>query len=235
MALWRRGRPGRLGAWTGVLAMLLAVAPAWAVEGLVLTFDPSPKKGTYSLTVVAVVDAPALAVRHTLLHICDFKDSYAYMKECVVFNVQDSQAWSYARVNPPVLDPRDYISRRTVVEDLKPDGTGALRIVYQHDHRAGPPVREGIIRVEVNEGHWELVPEGDKTRITYALTLNPGGVVPLWMARLAARRAAPAQLESIEKIARAQQQQGKVVLPVPGSPWADVKAQPLPGASISER
>ncbi len=225
--------------WLGpavvVAAGLGGVLPASAVEGLVLNFDPAPKKDTYALTVVAVVDAPALAVRHTLLHICDFKDSYAYMKECVVFNVQDNQAWSYARVTPPVLDPRDYISRRTVVEDLKPDGTGALRIVYAHDHRAGPPPREGIIRVEVNEGHWELTPVGNKTKITYALTLNPGGVVPIWMARLAARRAAPAQLESIEKIARAQQAAGKVDVPVPGTPWADVKAKPLPGAAITER
>jgi hypothetical protein len=216
---------------------LVLAHPAWAVEDVRLEFDPQPRAGTYSVRVEGVLDAPPAAVRHTLMHLCEIKETTAYLRTCVVFNTRGQEAWSYVVVDPPVLDPRDYTVRRTIVRDLLPDGSGEMHMDFRQAHESGPPPRPGVIRVQVNEGSWLIRPAdgGRKTSLVYALTLNPGGSVPLWMARLAARRATPAQLERIERAARQQQQQGKVRLPMEASPWADITPQPLPGPAINTR
>ncbi|MBI5495580.1 MAG: hypothetical protein HY904_11200 [Deltaproteobacteria bacterium] len=222
-------------AWACLLS--LSASFARAGDDFTLQFEPATVPGTYTVRVDAVLDAPPAAVRHALLHFCEYKETTAYMRQCVVFNVQGNEAWSYVLLDPPVLDPRDYINRRTIVQDLQPDGTGVMHLRYRQDHAAGPPPRDGVVRVQVNEGRWELAPRdhGTRTAIVYTLTLNPGGVVPLWMARLVARRAAPESVRRVEAKARDLARSGGVELPNPGAPWATVRVRPIPGAAITTR
>lgn len=209
--------------------LTLAVGPALAVEEVDLVFDDHPAPDSYGVTVKAVVNAPPLAVRHALLRSCDFRRRYSFMDECKVFAVKGDTAWSYTLLDPPVVSPRDYVVVRHVLEDFKPDGTGEMHMSFTHDHSVGPLPRSGVVRVMVNAGSWDLVPRagGRKTHITYHLMVNPGGRIPLWMARLAARRATPAQLGKVESIAKDLMKERKVLVPVPGAPFDGVTPVPL--------
>ena len=212
----------------GVLVVLLP-AGARAVEALQVEFRPTDAANAYHVEVRGVVDAPILAVRHAVLNNCEFKDSYAYVAECSLFQVQGDSAWVYTVVDAPVLDPRDYIIRRTVEQDLNPDGSGMLSVVFQEDPARGPLERSGIVRVRLTRGRYRLEPVdgGKRTRVTYDLTCDPGGRVPLWMARLAAGRAAPEHMRRTELLAQQIQRRGQPGVPVEGAPWSTVKMSPL--------
>lgn len=203
--------------------------PALAVSDVHLKLGESTQPNTYAVTVDADVDAPAWAVRSALMHSCDHRERFAYMKECAVFATQGNTAWSYSLVDLPVVSARDYVLVRRVDEDLKPDGTGRMRMRYSHDHNVGPYPRDGVVRVQVNTGYWHIHPVGDGTRthITYHLEVNPGGSIPVWMARLAARRATPEQLKRIEAIAQHLVKARHKDMPVEGAPWATVKPHPM--------
>lgn len=212
-----------------VLLLLCAPLPARALSDFEVTSTPTDKPNSYSVTLAGVVDASPAVVRHVILRPCEYREKYKYVDECVIWKTEGNTAWAYTLLDLPVLDPRDYVAVRTVEQDLNPDGSGVMKMTFVEDHTVGPQRRKGIIRVEVNQGSYELTPVdgGKRTRITYALTLSPGGVVPLWIAKIAAKRAGPETLERIERIAQDAQKQKAFEMPVAGQPWAGVKTAPL--------
>jgi len=215
-------------AWLLLTFMALPLQ-ASAVDGLKVEFSTTNRPNSYSVTVQGVVAARPAVVRHVVLRPCEFKKHYVYVDDCVIWKVEGPTAWAYTLLDLPVLDPRDYVALRTVEQDLNPDGTGWFRLKFVENHTVGPKPRKGVVRVEVNEGAYELAPVGDgkKTLVTYRLTVSPGGAVPVWMGKLAARRAGPETLERIEKICADVEKQNAVQMPVAGNPWAGVKQEPL--------
>jgi len=212
--------------WLLVVQLCVAL-PAQALSGFEVSSSPTDKPNSYTVTLRGVLDAPPAAVRHVVLRPCEFRKRYKYIDECVLWKTEGNTAWGYTLLDLPVLDPRDYIAVRTVEQDLNPDGTGSMTLRFVEDHTVGPQRRKGVIRVEVNQGVYMMSPVdgGTRTLVTYTLTCSPGGVVPLWLAKIAAKRAGPETLERIEKVAREVHQQKTVQLPVAGAPWAGVKTE----------
>src|SRR5688572_30354524 len=110
-------------AWL-VVAALCVPWSAQAVSNIEVSSSPTDKPNSYTVTVRAVLDASPAAVRHVVLRPCEYAKRYKYIEECVMWKTEGNTAWGYTLLNLPVLDPRDYIAVRTVVQDLQPDGTG---------------------------------------------------------------------------------------------------------------
>jgi hypothetical protein len=207
------------------LLLLLVPSLALGVRDVRLVTREAAKPGSHALTASAVVEAPPLAVRHVVLHACEFKARYGYVKSCVVWEVAGPKAWQYQVMDLPVLSPRDYGIVRHVTSDLTAEGGGVLRVAFSTDPARGPASRPGMVRVRVNEGSYEVRPEdgGRSSRVEYQSMVAPGGYVPVWLVGLAARRAAPELFRQIESAARDVEKAGLAGTPVPGEPWREVR------------
>lgn len=45
------------------------------------------------------------------------------------------------------------------------------------------PLAEGLVDVPVNDGYWEVHPDGAKSKVVYSLRYDAGGKVPTWLVR----------------------------------------------------
>ena len=45
------------------------------------------------------------------------------------------------------------------------------------------PMRDGLVDVPVNDGFWEVHPDGANSKVTYSLRYDAGGKVPTWLVR----------------------------------------------------
>ena len=221
---WRRG------AALGVVCAALALAASRLHAAQVLTVEvgPGAERGTYVLDATVLLDARPVALRHIITHLCEHKDQMENLSYCRVFEAQGRQSWSYAVVDLPVLNPRDYVIRSTVEQELAADGTGTYKSCWDVAPDKGPPPRKGFVRLQLNQGCWVLNPShgGKKTSLIYQVRLNPGGVVPGWAAGYVARRTLPDYMALLERLAQAQEAAG-VPPPDPEQPWRGLNVRAL--------
>ena len=63
--------------------------------------------------------------------------------------------------------------------------------------------------------------------------LSPGGLIPVWMAKMAAHRAVPTQIERLEQVGREIAQQKLVQPHDVTEPWRGIKVTYLPQPTIT--
>jgi hypothetical protein len=218
-------------AWWWVLLLVLgpgAVPRAVAAQILQADVGAGAERGIYVLDAKVLVDARPVALRHIITHLCDHREQMENLSYCRVFEAAGRNSWSYAVVDLPVLNPRDYVIKSTVTQELAADGTGVYKSCWEVAPDKGPPPRKGFVRLAVNQGCWVLSPaeNGKKTFLTYQVRLNPGGVVPGWAAGYVARRTLPEYMNLLERLSRAQEAAG-VPPPDPEQPWSGLVIRPL--------
>ena len=213
------------------------VAAAWcagvasnarAMEVLRSEAGPATEKGLYALDAEVLLDTRPAALRHVLVNLCDHRKRMDHLSYCKVFKAEGVRSWSYAMVELPVLDPRDYVIASTVEKELHADGTGIYRSCWDLTPGEGPAPRKGILRLQVNHGCWTLAPaaDGKRTLVHYEVTLAPGGVIPAWAAGYVARRTLPDYMRLMEKLSREADARG-VPSHDPSQPWAGTNVAPL--------
>src|SRR5205085_2346398 len=91
----------------------------------------------------------------------------------------------YARMDVPVLSPRDFIHKAYVDRDAAKDPEG----VFENHWWAVPtklPEKPGVVRLKISEGTWKVTPiTADKSHVVYRLCVDPGGAVPAFAANKA--------------------------------------------------
>lgn len=103
--------------------------------------------------------------------------------------------YQYERVTPPVIDARDYTMKITITDDA---AKGVRRRHWSLANDKGPPPRDGTVRVTVNEGEFEVSSDGKgATRFVYKLLTNPGGSIPMWIAKRASTNSVPDLMDAI--------------------------------------
>lgn len=196
-----------LAASIALLGAALAAPDGWEVlsEGS----DPEvrerqrPGASTREIEVESVIDAPPERVFRVLLDFERCTEIMPYTAEVrvVAREAEGKVAHVYTVVDAPLVARRDYTLRLADESDWR-GGAGTLLLRWTPSDR-GPPPREGMVRVAVNEGFWRLEPVdgGKRTRATYRLFTDPGGSLPAWAVNMGNRRALPEVMEAVRRAA----------------------------------
>lgn len=87
----------------------------------------------------------------------------------------------YQVVTAPITAKRDfYLDVWLQRGNPQNGGVFGTRFTAIPDYK---PPREGVVRMRTNEGGWRFEPidGGKRTRVTYSLLSNPGGMIPKWL------------------------------------------------------
>jgi uncharacterized membrane protein len=190
------------------LLVLLAGAgePAWkqvARDGGVSVFARTPEGGSVAeVKATALVDAPPQDVWRVIRDYANYAKTMPHTEESrVLASEQDGKVIVfYCLVNAPLVDKREFIIRIVDESDWK-EGKGFLKTAWTVATEGGPPEREGVVRVKLNNGYWLLEPreEGKKTFVTYYLYTDPGGALPRWIADRANKTSVPDVLRAVRE------------------------------------
>lgn len=98
----------------------------------------------------------------------------------------DGAKYTYARLDVPVLSPRDFVHKAYLDRDSATDPQG----VFANHWFAVPtklPEVEGVVRLKISEGSWLITPsaDGKSSHVVYRLCVDPGGAIPAFAANKA--------------------------------------------------
>lgn len=218
-----------IAAFTVILAVIAAVASeaaglvsAGQVERAGRVNSPGPdwteayhKNGLVIFTkdiaegrrVIAVseVEAPPEAVFNALIDFEHYPEFMPYVKESEVLSrTGDNEVVTYARIAPPFISERDYPLKVRLTRGSAGSGDKFKGSTYKVEWTALPeakPEVEGVVRIKLNEGSWLAEPlnGGRRTRLTYTLLTDPGGLIPDFVFNLSNTVAIPELFDAVRK------------------------------------
>jgi ribosome-associated toxin RatA of RatAB toxin-antitoxin module len=154
---------------------------------------------------VSEVEVPPEAVFNVLVDFEHYPEFMPYVKESEVLSrTGDNEVVTYARIAPPFISERDYplkvrLTRGSAGSDDKFKGS-TFKVEWTALPEAKPEV-EGVVRIKLNEGSWlaEPLDGGRRTRLTYTLLTDPGGVIPDFVFNLSNTVAIPELFDAVRK------------------------------------
>lgn len=149
---------------------------------------------------VAEVDAPPDVVFNVLSEFEHYPEFMPYVEESRVLSRSgENEVITYARIAPPFVSERDY-PLKVRLRRGSPTNGGVFSIEWTPSPASWPEV-EGVVRVRINEGAWlaEPLDDGKRTRLTYRLLTNPGGMIPDFVVGLSNTIAIPELFEAVRK------------------------------------
>ncbi len=215
----------------------LAADGAWEeaasvdIDGNTLKVSARSKEGSDVKEVrgVGVLDAPSWVVKNVIDDVANYKHFMPYTKESTIVSSHDGYVVSYQRLSTPVVDDRDYTIK--IFDESREDANGKViwKNRWTEANKLGPPPRNGVSRVGVNEGYWILeTAAGDRTKATYYVYTNPGGSIPTFVVNMANAQAVPELYKAVSKAAR----DAKYRKTKP-TPRTSEKKPPVPSATLS--
>lgn len=153
-----------------------------------------PGSSLEELRAVGEVSATAVKVETVLGEVSRYPEFMPYTKESRVMASDDQLC--YMLLNPPIVGERDYTIRVCRESRKGEDGATAYYSHWQIANAEGPPPRPGVNRVNINEGSWLLEPVGDRTRATYILYTDGGGI-PAFLANIANKQSIAQLFEAL--------------------------------------
>lgn len=145
------------------------------------------------------ISAPPSRVFSVLLDSDRFVEFMPYVVEVRTVGRDDSSTWYlYQRISPPVISDRDYTLRHRSMEDSR---QGRYELRWEAANDRGPDERDGVVRVEICTGSYtvESLDGGARSRLTYRLHTDPGGLLPTWLVERANVESVPALLRAISR------------------------------------
>jgi hypothetical protein len=145
------------------------------------------------------IDAPPGQVRDALLDYDDATRTSDHVAESRILTRQERSLIVYQRLRLPIIADRDYTQR--VIWQQR---GSALLIRFAVDNGRGPAPRDGIVRVPLLNGGWDLEPirDGQATRARYHVQIDLSGSVPMWMVSGGAAKDLPKLFEGVRRQAR---------------------------------
>lgn len=190
---------------TFALATLLALGSSARAE--VAWIDAGEKNGTHvwyrdlpdanarEIKAETTMAAPPDRVWAVVSDIEHYPEFMPYLAEIRRLADCEGGYYQYERVTPPIIDARDYTLKITITDDA---AKGVRRRHWSLANDKGPAQRDGTVRVTVNEGEFEISSDGKGgTRFGYKLLTNPGGSVPMWIAKRASTGSVPDLMDAI--------------------------------------
>ena len=191
------------------LLLLGADEPRWelsAKDGDIRIFGRTREgSGVREMKAIGLISATPHEIWKAIRDYDKYTTTMPYVEESKVLSRSegDKVIELYNRLNTPLVDSRDYLIKIVDESDWK-DGKGFLKVSWTpiNDKDSAVPLKDGIVRVRINDGYWLLEPreDGKKTFATYYVYTAPGGSIPDWIANRANGVAVPRVFESIKKV-----------------------------------
>src|SRR5689334_2653778 len=174
-----------------ILLFVAADSNPWELqrsEPILVKTRARPGSDVKEIWAEADVSAAVLDIQQTVLDIEAFTSFLPYMTESRFIGEPepDGARYTYARMDVPVLSPRDFIHKAYVDRDSTKDPEG----VFLNHWWAVPtklPEKPGVVRLKISEGSWLVTPKADgkTSHVVYRLCVDPGGAVPAFAANKA--------------------------------------------------
>ena len=125
---------------------------------------------------VGDLDAPVAKVQSIVGAVPKYREFMPYTKESRALSFDD--LLYYMVLDPPMVGERDCTIRVHCQLRKEEDGATVYYSCWELANAEGPPPRQGVRRVNINEGSWLLEPVGNRTRVTYTIYTDGGGIPP---------------------------------------------------------
>lgn len=131
------------------------------------------------------IDASPDEVRRALIDYDRQVGIISRLSEAKILDREATWLIVYQRLNLPVVSDRDYTLHVRWGNDDE-----VTWITFSALAKTGPEPRDGVVRVAVHDGSWQLRPldGGSATFARFQTRLDLGGWVPMWLARANAGR-----------------------------------------------
>jgi hypothetical protein len=148
---------------------------------------------------IGSIDAPTYAVHAVIDDFEDYARFMPYTVECRLLKREADSIITYQRLSPKICEDRDYTLR--VRKKSWPGSEGFTYLnQWEPANNLGPAEKKGIVRVKICDGSWLLEPDGAiKTRATYSLYTDTGGMIPAFIANHASRIGISKLFEAVRK------------------------------------
>ena len=148
---------------------------------------------------IGSIDAPTSAVHAVLDDFENYPNFMPYTSECRLLKRESDSIITYQRLSPKIAEDRDYTLRVWKKSWPGPDGLTYLD-QWKPANELGPAEKKGVVRLKVCNGAWLLEPDGPtKTRATYSVYTDTGGLIPAFIANYASRTGISKLFEAVRK------------------------------------
>ena len=164
-----------------------------------VVFTKDVEKGR-RIVAIAEVDARPEVVFNVVNDFDHYPEFMPYVIESRVLSRNgDSEVVAYNRIAPPFVAERDYPLKFRMTRGSLANG-GVFRSEWTASPEAEPEV-EGVVRIRLNDGSCvaEPISGGSRTRLTYTLLTNPGGLIPDFVANMSNTVAIPKLFKAVMK------------------------------------
>ena len=149
---------------------------------------PHAGSGLKEFKAIGSIDAPTSAVHAVIDDFENYPDFMPYTLECRLLKRESDSIITYQRLSPKICEDRDYTLRVWKKSWRGPEGFKTYLDQWKPANDLGPAEKKGIVRVKICEGGWLLEPDGPvKTRATYSVYTDTGGLIPAFIANQASR------------------------------------------------
>jgi hypothetical protein len=195
------GTAGRTAMFLFAMAGCCLYAPVLAA-GEVIKLAVSDSQGVYQVALEMILNAP---VNDVYAVITDYAHIYRVDSSIVESKILDAPDPSVTRVKTVINDcVLSFCRDIRRVEDVRQVG----------DHNIYAVIVPQLSNVRSGATHWQLYPIGDKTRINYDMTLEPGFFVPPlvgdYLVEKKIKEETLSCFNNIERIARLHRERTKV-------------------------
>jgi len=148
---------------------------------------------------IGPIDAPACAVHAVIDDLENYPSFMPYTLECRLLKREADSIITYQRLSPKICQDRDYTLRV-----WKKSWAGPGGLIYPNRwepaNDLGPAEKKGVVRVKICDGGWLLEPDGAiKTRATYSVYTDSGGMIPSFIANRASQTGISSLFAAIRK------------------------------------
>jgi len=148
---------------------------------------------------IGPIDAPTYAVHAVIDDLENYSNFMPYTLECRLLKRESDSIVTYQRLSPKICGDRDDTLRVSEKSWPGPQGLTYLN-QWKPANDLGPAEKKGVVRVKICDGGWLLEPDGAiKTRATYSVYTDTGGMIPAFIANCASRVGINKLFEAVRK------------------------------------
>ena len=131
---------------------------------------------------IGAIDASTQVVHAVIDDFENYPKFMPYTSECRLIKRDGNAIIGYQRLSPKICEDRDYTLRVWKKSWAGPKGLIYLS-QWETANELGPAEQKDVVRVKVCNGTWLLEPDGPaKTRASYSIYSDTGGVIPAFIA-----------------------------------------------------